>query len=428
MSDFEVKGKVTLDDQASKKMESLGKSTKNLIVGFSGLATGAINLVNSYDRVQRAQLQVEKSELAVKRATETLNDTQKKHQELLGETEDLTIDVSDAQEELDRVQGDASSSAITIAKAQEKLNTALGKLAANKADTVGSVKDIAIAEEALRLKTEQAKQAADDQKMAIITGVATAVPSVVTMGDNFVNLMGKIKNTTTETGLLKTSLTNLNGVNFTGLIGSLGKLASALTPINIALAPITAGLMSGYTLEDMFAPKQDVYAFGQKVYSSDKYSAATTGTKNADGSYSSTASSTSQMTSLMLTQLATAKGPQDVANIIRKEMINAGLHSSSLNTVVSDIFSRMKWPSSGESQIMKMIPAFGKGAIVNEPTLALIGERGKEAVVPLDKGGGFGNTIQIIFNGDVFGYEDFESKVVKAVNHGVMRQKSNISF
>jgi hypothetical protein len=36
------------------------------------------------------------------------------------------------------------------------------------------------------------------------------------------------------------------------------------------------------------------------------------------------------------------------------------------------------------------IPPLAKGGIVNKPTLALIGEAGKEAVVPLDKYPGFG--------------------------------------
>ena len=37
-------------------------------------------------------------------------------------------------------------------------------------------------------------------------------------------------------------------------------------------------------------------------------------------------------------------------------------------------------------------PAFGKGAIVRRPTMALIGERGPEAVVPLGAGGALGST------------------------------------
>ena len=54
------------------------------------------------------------------------------------------------------------------------------------------------------------------------------------------------------------------------------------------------------------------------------------------------------------------------------------------------------------------IPAMAEGGIVNSPTLALIGEAGPEAVVPLGKGGGMGNTFNI--NIDVSGMTDRSDK------------------
>jgi hypothetical protein len=45
------------------------------------------------------------------------------------------------------------------------------------------------------------------------------------------------------------------------------------------------------------------------------------------------------------------------------------------------------------------IPKLAAGGIVTSPTLALIGESGPEAVVPLGKGGGMGNSITINVNG-----------------------------
>ena len=44
------------------------------------------------------------------------------------------------------------------------------------------------------------------------------------------------------------------------------------------------------------------------------------------------------------------------------------------------------------------IPALAEGGIVTGPTLALIGEAGPEAVVPLDKGGGLGGPYNMTFN------------------------------
>jgi hypothetical protein len=53
----------------------------------------------------------------------------------------------------------------------------------------------------------------------------------------------------------------------------------------------------------------------------------------------------------------------------------------------------------GLMQELKGIPAMADGGIVTGPTLALIGEAGPEAVVPLDRMGGMGNNVTIHVNG-----------------------------
>jgi phage-related protein len=47
------------------------------------------------------------------------------------------------------------------------------------------------------------------------------------------------------------------------------------------------------------------------------------------------------------------------------------------------------------------IPYLAKGGIVNSPTLAMIGEAGPEAVIPLNKSGLMGNTINVTVNGAI---------------------------
>ena len=64
------------------------------------------------------------------------------------------------------------------------------------------------------------------------------------------------------------------------------------------------------------------------------------------------------------------------------------------------------------------IPKLAKGGIVNSPTLAMIGERGPEAVVPL--GRGMGMTINIHIAGDVLGMDDFEQKITSVVRDAVL--------
>ena len=62
------------------------------------------------------------------------------------------------------------------------------------------------------------------------------------------------------------------------------------------------------------------------------------------------------------------------------------------------------------------IPMLAKGGIVTKPTLAMIGEAGPEAVIPLNKrgGAGVGTNINITINGDVTG-QDVVEKVGDAL-------------
>ena len=69
---------------------------------------------------------------------------------------------------------------------------------------------------------------------------------------------------------------------------------------------------------------------------------------------------------------------------------------------------------------LKSIPALASGGIVRSPTLAMIGERGPEAVVPLGKGGGMGSVVVNIM-GPTYGFEDFERRVAQAVRDGARR-------
>ena len=56
-----------------------------------------------------------------------------------------------------------------------------------------------------------------------------------------------------------------------------------------------------------------------------------------------------------------------------------------------------------------------QGGIVRHPTMALVGESGPEAVIPLGRGGGLGSTNIFHFHGAVYGVEDLREAVVEAV-------------
>ena len=64
------------------------------------------------------------------------------------------------------------------------------------------------------------------------------------------------------------------------------------------------------------------------------------------------------------------------------------------------------------------IPSLAAGGIVTSPTLAMIGERGPEAVIPLGRRGA-GITVNIL--GPTYGFDDFEARVSEAIREGVRR-------
>ena len=74
------------------------------------------------------------------------------------------------------------------------------------------------------------------------------------------------------------------------------------------------------------------------------------------------------------------------------------------------------------SDIKRMsIETMAKGGIVSRPTLAMIGESGPEAVVPLGRNGSTGTSIVINITGPTYGFDDFEKKVSMAIRDGVRR-------
>src|SRR5690606_7659153 len=65
------------------------------------------------------------------------------------------------------------------------------------------------------------------------------------------------------------------------------------------------------------------------------------------------------------------------------------------------------------------IPALASGGIVTRPTLALVGEAGPEAVVPLD--GRFRNEVHVHFHGPIYGLADFDRRIEQATERAAKR-------
>lgn len=86
------------------------------------------------------------------------------------------------------------------------------------------------------------------------------------------------------------------------------------------------------------------------------------------------------------------------------------------NTIGKLSFSIPSWVPviGGKGFSVPQIPMLAEGGIVTGPTLAMIGERGPEAVVPLNRGG-MGATYHVVVNGGISNSADIGRAVVDAI-------------
>ena len=61
------------------------------------------------------------------------------------------------------------------------------------------------------------------------------------------------------------------------------------------------------------------------------------------------------------------------------------------------------------------------GGVITSPTIAMVGESGPEAVIPLDRANGLGATYVINVNGDVYGVSDLESRIERVIQRTANR-------
>ena len=112
---------------------------------------------------------------------------------------------------------------------------------------------------------------------------------------------------------------------------------------------------------------------------------------------------------------------QQVFEDLRKEGLNAAMAGSSARYTAQavDYYQRLF-----------DIPRMAEGGIVNQPTLALIGEAGSEAVIPLDKMGGMGTNVVVNVAGSVISEGELQSVIQDALYNlnrsGAVTQLTNL--
>lgn len=112
---------------------------------------------------------------------------------------------------------------------------------------------------------------------------------------------------------------------------------------------------------------------------------------------------------------------QEVFENLRKEGLNAAMAGSSA-----------RYTAQAVDYFQKLfdVPRMAEGGIVDSPTLALIGEAGSEAVIPLDKMGGMGTTVNVNVAGSVISEGQLQSVIQDALYNlnrsGAVTQLTNL--
>jgi len=112
---------------------------------------------------------------------------------------------------------------------------------------------------------------------------------------------------------------------------------------------------------------------------------------------------------------------QQVFEDLRKEGLNAAMAGSSARYTAQAVDYYQK---------LFDIPRMAEGGVVNQPTLALIGEAGSEAVIPLDKMGGMGTNVVVNVAGSVISEGELQSVIQDALYNlnrsGAVTQLTNL--
>jgi len=86
-----------------------------------------------------------------------------------------------------------------------------------------------------------------------------------------------------------------------------------------------------------------------------------------------------------------------------------------LENIGKKITTPFKEAGAKVGEIVGKIPGFQFGGIVTRPTLAMVGEAGPEAIIPLRRGGGFGGDIIINLSGTFYTEEEMAEKFANQI-------------
>ncbi|MGB9774865.1 MAG: hypothetical protein ACPL4I_12780, partial [Bacteroidota bacterium] len=129
-------------EEAGERSRKLEASTRDLITGFSGVATSAFALYSAIDRVQDMQVSLDRANLAVKSSLNAVED------------------------------------------AQTRYNAAVEKYGADSEQAQAAAKDLQLAQERYQVAVERAEMLQGNLNEAMVQSALTVIPTLITMVDS----------------------------------------------------------------------------------------------------------------------------------------------------------------------------------------------------------------------------------------------------
>ncbi|MCW4045236.1 MAG: hypothetical protein NWE94_06945 [Candidatus Bathyarchaeota archaeon] len=124
--------------RVSETQKQTNTSAKNLVMGFSGLATSAFSLYNAYDRVADMQVSVDRANLQVKQSANSVED------------------------------------------AQRKLNVAIEKYGADSVQAKAAADDLRLAQERYQVAVDRAQMVQGNMNEVMVSSALSIIPTVIT--------------------------------------------------------------------------------------------------------------------------------------------------------------------------------------------------------------------------------------------------------
>ena len=355
-------------DNASSTISKVGSSAKSLVLGFNNVASSALNLYGMIDRVRDSQVALDRANLTVMKSAESVRD------------------------------------------AQNNLNKVLEKFGEGSEQAIDAQNRLVLAQESYKVATERADMAADNQRKTMMTMAVSVIPTLIT---GITGVISIIQNWGAVTQSLSGAMTFLS--------------ANPIILVIAGIALLIAGIIYAY---NNCKPFRDlINTIG--AYLQGAFLAAWNAVSGAVTWFNTNVvQPVSQALTWLWNNVLMPLAQFLVGNLLSAWNTLSNGISWAYNNLIKPVFDALSWAwnnilkpivdflggvasffggvgaaiskavSGATSSAAAGGPAFKRqrGGIVTKPEIALIGEAGPEAIIPLSgpyMPRGLGTTINI---------------------------------